>query len=824
MKDLGLLKVLFKNKMEQKAPRYLKLVTHGFNDKDVDGLIDCIGRPCRDRTYDKWIKSHQVGDHVLNPETNHWLAPPLGDPRSQKLSRVLSARRTNPGSRIGAGAMPESIQHGCARLCSLQRASPPKHQQNQSIAPQNPAYEPGGRGFESCRARHKINGLRERPILVCAALLPHCYPLAGLRAEGVDAEYLLDDKLRLHLGMRRDACPESVVKAIDKLRDELAQPGKILRLVGVSGVGKTRLVQALFDARIGSHPLPPSFAVYTNLSDNPDPQPTGLASDLIANRTRAVLIVDNCPPDLHRRLSELCSGQISTLSVLTVEFDVRDDQPEGTRVVTLDTSSPELIEKIVRRRYSHLSQVDAHTIAEASGGNARIAIALAETVERSETIAGLSDDELFQRLFRQRHEPNDALLRAAQACSLVYSFQGEALAGEEAELPRLAALAGQAAEETYGHVGELLRRDLVQERGVWRAVLPHAIANRLAARALEDTPYDLITQQLIDGRTERLVRSFSRRLSFLHDHPKAVAIVQRWLASDGLLGNVTALSELGRAMLENVAPVVPEAVLAAMERVANRQSDVATMLWRHRSLLRSLAYDQPLFERSAQLLARAVTQSTDEQKAQDASGTFVSLFTLYLSGTHATIEQRLGLIERLLRSGEAKAQVLGLAALDKILKVHFSSSYGFDFGARSRDHGYRPRSNVDISRWYGAALKLIERLALTEGVLEPELRHLLARSFRGLWTSGHIHGELERLFRRFATDGFWREGWAACGQTMQFDRRRLTPEAASRLSALKADLGPQNLPERVQAIVLGFGSSGLDPDDVERQCRAIDPD
>lgn len=81
--------------------------------------------------------------------------------------------------------------------------------------------------------------------------------------------------------------------------------GKVVRLVELSGVGKTRLAQALFDARTGARPLPPSLAIYTNLSDDPDPQPTGLASDLIANRTRVILIVDNCPPDLHRRLAEI---------------------------------------------------------------------------------------------------------------------------------------------------------------------------------------------------------------------------------------------------------------------------------------------------------------------------------------------------------------------------------------------------------------------------------------------------------------------------------------------------------------------------------------
>lgn len=636
-------------------------------------------------------------------------------------------------------------------------------------------------------------------------------------AEGIDSEYLLDDKLRLHLGRHRDASAQLVSHAIDELRDELALAGKIVRLVGLSGVGKTRLVQALFDARVGARPLPPSLAVYTNLSDNPDPQPTGLASDLIASGTRAVLIVDNCPPDLHRRLSELCRGEASTVSVLTVEYDVRDDQPEGTRVVTLDTSSPELIEKLVRRRYPHLSQVDARTIAEASGGNARIAIALAETVELSETIAGLSNDELFQRLFRQRQEPNNALLQAAQACSLVYSFQGEALAGEEAELPCLASLAGQAPTEIYRHVGELLRRDLVQPRGVWRAVLPHAIANRLAARALEDTPYDLIDQHLISGGTARLAKSFTRRLSFLHDQPRALAIVERWLAPDGLLGDVKNFNDLGRAMFENIAPVLPGATLAALERVGSSHPDMATTVWRqYLPILRSLAYDPPLFERSTLLLMKVATQGMNERDTREASETFVSLFTIYLSGTHATLEQRLGVIEPLIRTAEPNARALGLAALNAMLKAtHFRSSYPFEFGARSRDHGYLPRSVADETRWYGAAITLIERLVMTEGILKPELRDLIAQNFRGLWTSAHQLDELERLCREFSRDKFWREGWVACRETMHFDRNRLAPEAASRLSALEAGLRPSNLPERVRAVVLGNRSVGLDLEDMD---------
>lgn len=625
-------------------------------------------------------------------------------------------------------------------------------------------------------------------------------------AESLDAEYLIDHKLRLDIGGLRNAPAQPAINSIDELRDALAQPGKMVRLVGLSGVGKTRFVQALFDTRIGSRPLPPWLAVYTNLSDNPIPQPTGLASDLIANRTRAILIVDNCPPDLHRRLSDLCAASGSSVSVLTVEYDVRDDQPEGTQVVTLDTSSPELIEKLVRRRFPNLSQVNAHTIAEASGGNARIAIALADTVEQSETVADLSDDELFQRLFRQRHDPNDALLVAAQACSLVYSFQGEAMAGDDSELPRLATLAGQTPLELYRHIGELRRRDLIQHRGVWRAVLPHAIANRLAARALEEMPFDLIDQQLVTSGTNRLAKSFSRRLAFLHDHPHAVAIVERWLAPDGLLGSVTVLNDLGRAMFENVAPVSPKASLTALEQVRNSYPEKAmTVFGQYRSLLRSLAYDPTLFERSTSLLALAATQIEDVRQRKDASDMFTSLFTIYLSGTHATIEQRLGVIERLLRLSETTQRTIGLTALEKVLKTtHFISNHRFEFGARPRDYGYQAKTNDDIKRWYGAALALIEQIAFTEGVLVTELGDLLSRNFRGLWSvETTVSINLERLVRRFAKARFWREGWTACRETIHYDRGRLTSDSLSRLSSLEAELKPTNLSERVRAVVLG---------------------
>lgn len=98
--------------------------------------------------------------------------------------------------------------------------------------------------------------LRKHPALIPWARLRIGRSIQGWRSydawayspDGLDDNYLVDDKLRIR-GVRRDSEGEPIAAGIERLRTALAKPGGIVRLVGLSGVGKTRLVQALFDGR-----------------------------------------------------------------------------------------------------------------------------------------------------------------------------------------------------------------------------------------------------------------------------------------------------------------------------------------------------------------------------------------------------------------------------------------------------------------------------------------------------------------------------------------------------------------------------------------------
>ena len=68
VKDIGLLKQLFKAKMETKTPGYLSLITRNFNDKDVDNLIEHFRDKERRKEFFKEYKEIEMLYEIISPD------------------------------------------------------------------------------------------------------------------------------------------------------------------------------------------------------------------------------------------------------------------------------------------------------------------------------------------------------------------------------------------------------------------------------------------------------------------------------------------------------------------------------------------------------------------------------------------------------------------------------------------------------------------------------------------------------------------------------------------------------------------------------------
>ena len=77
VKDLKLLKVLFRNKMEQQAPGYLALIERNFDDKDVDTLIEHFRDPERRKAFFKEYKEIEMLYEIISPDA--FLRPFIDD-------------------------------------------------------------------------------------------------------------------------------------------------------------------------------------------------------------------------------------------------------------------------------------------------------------------------------------------------------------------------------------------------------------------------------------------------------------------------------------------------------------------------------------------------------------------------------------------------------------------------------------------------------------------------------------------------------------------------------------------------------------------------
>ena len=637
----------------------------------------------------------------------------------------------------------------------------------------------------------------------------------------VDAPYLLDAQTRLVGPSINNLDGLNAEQALAILRDILARPKGIVRLVGLSGVGKTRLVQALFDDRIGLSALARSDALYTDISAEPDPVPQEMLQRLISMDYRVVLIVDNCSIELHKQLAAKITNSNCLLSVITVEYDITDDEPQNTDVFKLEPASSDLVEKMLESRYPDIAQPSRHVIAKFSEGNSRVAFALADTAQHGESLARLKDTDLFERLFHQQKAQSLELLDAAKVCALLYSFDGETLDGSESELLPLAKMVGQSVDQLYKHVAELHRRQLVQKRGKWRAILPHALANRLAKRALEDIPLQRIEDAIVNGSSARMLRSLSRRIGYLHDDDRAVALASKWFAASGLLEHLGKLNTLGEELFENIAPVKPAATLAFIEEAAvsneewffGEHNENKTKIVR---TIRSLAYDANLFGRCAALLRRFVLNEAPGVR-NSAADPLKSLFWLYLSGTHASAAQRADFVKMLLGSCVGAEQELGLRLLGQMLQTgHFTSHYTFEFGAWKRDFGLNLQTGDQVRDWYAQVIEMGRTAAAYDIGLSDRVRRVMASHVAKLLLIGMLN-EVIALADTFAGNRGWPEGWIGIRQAMRRGKDKLSDVAFKKLEDLERRLRPINLAEMVRCYVLSLEWSPVDVADLAEE-------
>lgn len=619
--------------------------------------------------------------------------------------------------------------------------------------------------------------------------------------EDTEAPFVLSDGHRVFAPGTAEAMTD--LDGINAIRADL-RAGRSVRLVGLSGVGKTRLAQALFDPRIktSAPPLSPDQAIYTDMSDRPDPSPESMMEALVSAKEPAILIVDNCGQDTHDALVAKKGKSAKALGLLTIEYDVRDDIPDDTHCYRLEGSSDEALRSVVRSHHPNLSSPDVATVISASQGNARLAFALASTSQQTGDLASLRSDQLFRRLFEQKHGPKDELLRCAKAASLIYSFEGKDISSGS-EVATLAAYAEVSPATFRANMILMGRRRLLQRRGRWFALLPHAVSNRLAAEALEELDANELQERLFRNASTRIRASFANRLSYLHSSPNAKEIVRGWLAPRGDLGAIGDLSNDDFKVFQRIASVDQSATLSCIERfidkgAAGGRSEYALDSLAH--ILHSIAYECEYFDRAVDALLKLhALQPEKRGESKREPEDLRALFQIAGSGTLAPTAQRAAHVYKLLTSSDPALRQIGVLLLVEALKVKDFRIVGtLQFGARPRKYG-QIFKDAERRNWFQTFMAIAEPLAVQDSNTGRTIRAALGQAVSGLIHDPILMEDLKRLSPRLIEIDGWLPALKAVRQFLR--REGLADHLLDRASEFEKLVSPQGLRHEVLAAI-----------------------
>lgn len=624
--------------------------------------------------------------------------------------------------------------------------------------------------------------------------------------EGYDAlqrSYLTTEELQSH------------VKAI---RDALAKPKSVVRLIGLSGLGKTRLALEAFRPPAPGSDDPEQQALSESVVYAPEPTDElkeHIHAVAVAGK-RAVFVVDECAEDDHRKLCDSIRRHDSTTSLLTLDHAAESVPSGKDNVIRLEQQPDDVIQGIITARYPNLSQPFVKQICEYADGFPQIAVLL--------TDAGLSGDvldvgatlgtQMTNRLLYGRTAPDpaaSALIRALAIFDFV-GFTDEAREQFDYVVSKLWGQSHPDSEIAERVLREnFMRRGLVQTKGRFIRVTPYPLAVALAQEWWETCPERTVRELMAGTLPTGLTESMCRRFKLMGVVERARALVATLCGTDGPFGrreHVT--TEVGSRLLEAMAEVNPTPVLAALSRAlrnANEETIRNLPGGTRRNIVRTLEllvwWSDAFLDAASLLLDLAVVET--ENWANNATGVFKQLFQPYLSGTEAAFGDRLAVIDAALDSGSEKRQLLALEAISSWFGGGYWSRGGGpeQQGTRVPRRDWQPTSREDDERCRREVVQRVRRFDTERTNVGDKAREILETAvFRMLYWGwfDDIRSIVDEVSAALG------EPWERARLTFEFELNRsaetLSAEAKAFATEMLGQLEPQDIADRLRSYVV----------------------
>lgn len=478
-------------------------------------------------------------------------------------------------------------------------------------------------------------------------------------------------------------------------RVAIGEPRKVARIIGLTAVGKSRLVlEALCRFR--------SMVLYAVDGETGPETLRSTVQNLADSRKRAIVVVDECTPTLRDRLSRMVFAATSQLSLVTIDVDGDEGNDDSTYKVS--EASDAVTEAIVKNVAPGLSYWDQLRIVEFSGGFPGIAIRFAQEWNRFTPLGNAPDDELVEAYVLRRGTYGEPAL-LLQSAALLAAF-GDIGIEQEAQLANIAGLGRNlSSKDLRTGLVRLARKGVARRPGKGKYVLLDfsPIAVGLAGRQWDEWDPGTWDEVLTDcsnsntpaGRRSLCVQA-AKQLKLLNALNVSRNVVRHVCRPGGPIDRLLEREEPKLYTIDEVLWHLVEvdrgAVADLLERVLTEGETPSPFAIWNRYLAQTLAkiaFEADTFEDGARLLLRlaaAVNRSHVTQR-------FVDLFHPIGGSTEADGTRRIELLDSV--SGTDNTSQLELEVVVQALAA------GLQIGGGTRPaepgvHG----TNPELKPWH----------------------------------------------------------------------------------------------------------------------------
>lgn len=582
-------------------------------------------------------------------------------------------------------------------------------------------------------------------------------------------------------------------------------PGKSLRVVGPSGVGKSRLVLQAFEPAAEDDQLY-RLVLYADGVETGERDIYAAVRDLADMCVRAIIIVDGCPAETHDKLAGIVLAPGSRLALISIDNDEgRSAGMHDPAVVWIGVAGEPVTEGIIDRQLPGLPSEDRGRLLLFSKGYPGIAIRVAEAWATNKPVSHSSKAHFVDAFVRGRSDPEPR--ETVRAAMLIAAFGAVYHTPDRSQLVRLAKYGRLRHEGLHAALERLTDRGVVQTRGRLRILQPRPVAMSLTARQWGEWTEEQWEAVLADDSDSYLSASAARQLVWLNNTEIARRVVATVCRPGGPFDG-EGLHRPGSArVLSELAAIEPRVVVRQIERSLHEIPDLHSVRGdTRRSLVEALAriaFRPETFEDGANLLLRLAIAECEEMISNNATGHFTELFQAYLGATAADSLQRIRLLRQTAGEGGLEGRRVLISALSSGLKTrYFNRIVGPEVqGALPALKSWEPANKAELVDYITQCVDLLAELGTAEDDSGAAARAALGEALRSLVAAGFIDAVEAAIGRVGQQPGQWNNAIRSLGRFLQFEAQHFDPEVVERVRTLIGALEPKSLKERIRYLV-----------------------